>query len=197
MCKLIKAIQNCPFILEPQSQSLLVPQYKEVSTRVILGIQLSDRGIIVPSILIFPRLVIGLFGIDLGDLGLSKLFLKTRLMAQIMWTVGSCGVPKARNLPQKLRCRAMASSGLMSIWQRKISSFTASPQSPQSHLPPYLIVQFNSFTALETICSKNPNGGSNMGAFFSKPAAVAPGKFHLDLAQTLVFRPIGPWSYLH
>lgn len=127
-----KAMIYYLWLLHSQSSCISATWNSVGSTKEMLGIQLSDRVNILLRLTVF----VGLQGIDPSDLGESKLFLNSCLIAEIKWTVGSGGGPEDLNLLQKLKWRLKASSALISLSShRTISSLTASAQSPHIHFP--------------------------------------------------------------
>lgn len=122
-----------PMVLLHSQSSCISATWNSVgSTKERFGMQLSDRA----NIFLRSTLFVGLQGIDLSDLGETKLFLNSCLIAEIKWTVGSGGGPEDLNLLQKLKWRLKASSALISLSShRTISSLTASAQSPHIHFP--------------------------------------------------------------
>lgn len=127
---------------------LIMPNYQPE----IEGKQLSDR-VSVDAQISWPFLK-GLLGVDLSALGESKLRLKSCLIAEIKCTVGFEGGLEDLNFSQKFMCRFRASSVLINLSDRKTSSFTASAQSPQIHLPWFLSRTLSMYSGVHS--SVNP-----------------------------------------
>lgn len=85
-----------------------------------------------------PSFLIGLLGLDLTALGESKLRRRRCFTAEMSFSVGFGGGVQDLNFLQKFMCRITASSVSISRSDLKISSLTASAQSPQIQRPWYI-----------------------------------------------------------